>query len=188
MRDDTAIFTAKISGMRKPLAATLYALNFTLAAVIAIVAVGSQPALFGSSDAPARITGRAAVMSGDTLDIGGRRIRLFGIEAPRSAQNCRDERGIGYACGRQAAGALQAKIGARTVACDPRGVDLPESIPAVCRLGSEELNAWMVRQGWAIAAGGEGRDYLRAEAQAKSERLGLWAGEFTLPADWRRAR
>jgi endonuclease YncB( thermonuclease family) len=134
------------------------------------------------------IAGRAHVVDGDSLEVAGHRIRLFGIDAPDGAQGCRDERGISYACGRQAAGALQAKIGARTVACDPRGVDRRDRIPAVCRLGSEELNAWMVRQGWAVAARDEGHDYVRAEAQAKSERLGLWAGEFMSPADWRRAR
>ena len=174
--------------MRKSIAASLYALNFTVATMAVIVFVGSRPALFAPPDAPARITGRAEVVDGETVDIGGRRIRLFGIDAPDSAQSCRDERGVGYACGRQATGALQAKIGPRTIACDPRGADGLDLIPAVCRMGGEDLNEWMVRQGWAVAARGEGRDYLRAETQAKSERLGLWAGEFMSPADWRRRR
>jgi endonuclease YncB( thermonuclease family) len=174
--------------MRKSVAASLYAVNFTLATMVCIVVVGSRPALFASSDAPARITGRAAVIDGGTLDIGGQHIRLFGIEAPPGGLNCRDERGASYACGRQAAGALQAKIGARTIACDPRGVDRPDRIPAVCRMGDDNLNEWMVRQGWAVAARGEGGDYIRAESRARSERLGLWVGEFISPADWRRGR
>lgn len=164
--------------MRKPLAASLYAINFTLATMACIVVVGSRPALFAPPDTPASITGRATVINGDTLDIGGRRIRLFGIDALGVARSCRDERGAAYPCARRAVGALQAKIGTRTIACDPRGADGLDLIPAVCRMGDEDLNEWMVRQGWAVAAGGEGRGYARAEAQAKSERLGVWAGEI----------
>jgi endonuclease YncB( thermonuclease family) len=178
--------------MRRRRAVSLFAVHFALVATFGLVVlaltVGPRPASFAASDAPARITGRAAVIDGDTLDIGGRYIRLFGIDAPGGPQSCRDERGAGYPCGRQAAGALQTKIGLRTIACDPRGVDRPDRIPAVCRLGDEDLGEWMVRQGWALAAHGEGRDYLRAEALAKSERLGLWAGEFMSPSDWRRGR
>jgi endonuclease YncB( thermonuclease family) len=46
-------------------------------------------ALSWSTAAPtADFTGQASVIDGDTLEIYGRRIRLFGIDAPESRQTC----------------------------------------------------------------------------------------------------
>lgn len=35
------------------------------------------------------LTGTVSVIDGDTLDMGGAHIRLFGIDAPESDQTCR---------------------------------------------------------------------------------------------------
>ncbi len=40
--------------------------------------------------------------------------------------------------------------------------------------------------GWAVAYYLYSYEYTRAENNAKSERLGIWAGEFVYPWDWRR--
>jgi hypothetical protein len=40
----------------------------------------------------AEVSGPARVIDGDTLDIGTTRVRLFGIDAPESAQRCKDAR------------------------------------------------------------------------------------------------
>jgi len=42
----------------------------------------------GSREAPNDLTGIASVMDGDTLDLHGKRIRLYGIDAPESLQSC----------------------------------------------------------------------------------------------------
>src|SRR5919197_5240723 len=63
------------------------------------------------------LTGRARVVDGDSLDLGGERIRLYGIDAPEGRQSCNDIAGRPYACGRDASRALAAAIAGRRVTC-----------------------------------------------------------------------
>ena len=134
------------------------------------------------------IVGRASVIDGDTLDVRGNRIRLHGIDAPESGQTCMDAAGKDYRCGQAAALALSDRIGARVVTCDPREVDRYGRVVAVCRIGSEDLNAWMAREGHAVAYRRYAEDYVNAELTAKALRVGIWAGTFQEPSEWRRAR
>lgn len=137
---------------------------------------------------PATIVGRASVIDGDTLDIRGQRIRLHGIDTPESAQTCRDASGRDYRCGQRAALALADKIGQRNVSCSQRDMDRYRRVVAVCRVGDEDLNAWLVAQGWALAYRRYSKDYVRAEEGARAAKRGMWAGEFTPPEQWRRQR
>jgi endonuclease YncB( thermonuclease family) len=43
----------------------------------------------------------------------------------------------------------------------------------------------MVRQGWALASG-FASPYASDEADAKTQKRGVWAGSFVAPRDWRR--
>jgi endonuclease YncB( thermonuclease family) len=96
------------------------------------------------------LAGRASVIDGDTIEIHGKRIRLFGVDAPESRQTC-EAAGQTYRCGQQAALALADYIGQQTVAFEPRDTDRYGRIVAVCRAAAEDLNGWMVAQGWALA-------------------------------------
>lgn len=87
--------------------------------------------------------------------------------------------------GRRATAALSGRIGARTVACSQRDIDRYGRVVAVCRAGGEDLNAWLVRQGWAVAYRRYSRDYVSVENEARRARRGIWAGSFVPPEDWR---
>jgi len=59
---------------------------------------------------------------------------------------------------------------------------------AVCYQGAEDLNAWMVRSGWAFAYMYFSVVYVPLEEAARTERVGMWRGDAEAPWDWRRQR
>ena len=131
------------------------------------------------------LAGRARVTDGDTIEVGSARIRLFGIDALESAQSC-VAGSRPWPCGRQATQALAGRIDNRSVDCEERDRDRCGRIVAVCRQGGKDVNAWLVREGWALAYRQYSRTYMDEEAAAKAARRGVWRGEFVPPWDWRR--
>ena len=154
--------------------------------VLALLTFGGHARAAPGSEAASRaVAGPAAVVDGVTLTVGGERLALYGIDAPQLDQTCFDRRERRYACGRAAATALDAKIGGQTVSCDLRGTT-EERRSAVCRLGDDDLAAWMVSSGYAVADRSISSDYALQVERAWGRRLGLWLGVFQVPAQWRR--
>ena len=135
----------------------------------------------------ADLSGWAEAIDGDTIVVAGTRIRLFGIDAPEHAQSCQDE-GELWGCNGLAKWRLEDRISGRTVACEERDRDRYGRIVALCRVDGEDLGAWMVSQGWALAYRRYAQDYADEEAGAKAARRGLWRGEFVPPWEWRRGK
>lgn len=131
------------------------------------------------------LSGIARVLDGDTIEIGSDRVRLWGVDAPEGRQTCLDG-SRRWPCGRRAARALAGRIDGRSVTCDERDHD--GRIIAVCRQGGREVNAWLVREGWALAYRRYTRAYVAEESAAKAARRGLWRGEFVPPWDWRQGK
>lgn len=134
------------------------------------------------------IVGTALIVDGDTIRIGGTRIRLHGIDAPESEQTCRDGDGNEYRCGQRATSALSNKIGGKTVTCERKDTDRYGRIVAVCRAGGEDLNGWLVSEGHAVAYMRYSFSYVPEEIEARFAGRGIWAGTFTDPEDWRHRR
>lgn len=128
--------------------------------------------------------GTASVIDGDTLEIRGQRFRLFGIDAPESQQTCKKD-GKEYLCGKEAAFALSDTIGQQTVTCEKQDVDPYQRIVAICYAGQIELNRWMVANGHALAYRHYSDRYVSEEMSAKAAHLGIWAGSFQKPWDYR---
>ena len=127
-----------------------------------------------------RVSGEASVVDGNTLVVGGVELRLYGADAPGIAQSCSSD-GRPYECGRQAASALLHQIAGRTVSCTGRAREEGGRVLAVCAIYGDEINAWMVAQGWALADRRQSGAYARLEDEAKAARNGLWRGEFAYP-------
>jgi endonuclease YncB( thermonuclease family) len=132
------------------------------------------------------LTGRAWVVDGDTIRIAGIPIRLEGIDAPEKSQTCTTASGRAWLCGQVATRQLRERIRDQDVTCQPRGLDRYRRVLAICALpNGSDLNAWLVREGWAVASGFTGI-YAAEEAEAMTAKRGIWAGSFVAPAEWRR--
>src|SRR5262245_60515661 len=129
-----------------------------------------------SSGAVHALTGSPRVIDGDTIAIGNTRIRLEGIDAPEAAQICGRKGGGTWACGAAATLALSDRITGKVVNCAPRGRDRYGRTLSVCFLDGGDINAWMVRQGYAWAFVRYSASYITQEAAAKAEGLGIWQG------------
>ena len=150
--------------------------------LLIVFAISMSPA-DGSGDVSLR--GVATVIDGDTIEIHGQRIRLYGIDAPESRQHC-EVNGKRYRCGQAASLALADKIERSTIECERRDMDRYKRIVAVCWLGDIDLNAWMVRNGWATAYRQYSGDYVDDESAAHLAEAGIWRGRFIEPSRWRR--
>lgn len=133
-----------------------------------------------------RLVGRTSVIDGDAIEIHGKRIRLFGIDAPEAGQTCEDSAHKAYRCGQKAASVLDARIGDGVVTCERKDTDRYGRTVAICRVYGEDLGAWMVGLGWAIAYRTYSTRYVAAEELAHRRKAGMWAGSFTVPAEWRK--
>lgn len=145
-----------------------------------------RPDIAGAAPA-AEMSERVRVIDGDTLEMGGVRIRLWGIDAPEMQQTCEGKDGHTYECGRDSAAVMRELTRGRTVAYDPRGHDQYGRTVAVCRTETGDVSAAIVRRGWAVdwPRYSHGR-YQSDEQAARSEHLGIWSGRFELPWEWRR--
>jgi endonuclease YncB( thermonuclease family) len=126
--------------------------------------------------------GQASVIDGDTLEIHGTHIRLWGIDAPESSQLCRGEDSSQYRCGAQAANDLSTYIARRPVNCIPLSLDRYGRSVATCSVEGADLGEWLVRNGLALdwLQYSRGR-YARAQRDAEHAGRGIWKGSYVEP-------
>lgn len=136
--------------------------------------------------AVSRITGTAAVIDADTLEIHGQRIRLHAVDAPEAGQRCTLPDGSAWRCGRDAALALADRIGQAPVSCEVLDRDRYGRAVARCIQHRTDLGRWLVKKGWAVAYRQYGTEYVGAEDQARGAARGIWASTFVMPWEWRK--
>ena len=135
----------------------------------------------------ADLSGKPKIIDGDTLDVAGQRIRLFGVDAPESKQTCALN-GTPWDCGKEATAVLTRLIDGKLITCQERDRDRYKRVVAVCYVDGLDINEAIVRQGWALSYRRYSRVYVPAEDEARKAMVGMWRGKFVEPWDWRRHR
>jgi len=160
------------------------------------MAFGLVAALAVADPAPATFSGNAVAVDGDTIRVGSLRVRLWGVDAPESAQACfraapasgaqRASMGISWPCGQHATAVMQQMLARDpVVTCQARATDRYGRTVAVCRNKDGDMGARLVAQGFAVAYRRYSTAYADQEEAAKAEKLGIWSGTFTMPEIWR---
>ncbi|MBT7956373.1 MAG: thermonuclease family protein [Rhodospirillaceae bacterium] len=134
-----------------------------------------------------KLSGKALVLDGDTIRIGKTRIDLFGIDAPEQGQICEWDN-ADWTCGIEATKALRHAVAGKSVRCVKGDNGKKGRIVAVCFIGKTDLNALMVRRGWALAYRQVSSHYVNDELVAKVARAGMWRSKFLEPWKWRQAQ
>jgi endonuclease YncB( thermonuclease family) len=133
------------------------------------------------------IYGTVRVITADTLEMYGKKIRLFGIDAPEVSQTCADKYGRSYRCGYEALAWLKSWITEDAeLECRVFKQDTQGNVLAACAYGPYDLGAALVNAGWALAYTKQSEMYIPYEIQAQAARRGLWQGKFYKPWDWRK--
>jgi len=161
--------------------------RLALLALVLIVALKFVPAFLEHRERRV-FEGVPRILDGDTLHVDGQRIRLHGIDAPEEDQLCTQALGATWPCGVEATHALARRINSSSIRCRQFDTDRWDRAISVCYLGRDDLNAWMVSEGWAVAYRQYSDDYLREEQEANAAGRGIWSGTFEMPWDHRRAQ
>ena len=141
------------------------------------------------------IIGKANVTDGDTIKINDQKIRLFGIDAPETKQFCKEvylsflifNFKRDYKCGEKSTNALKKKIKNKKIRCliqDKK--DRYRRNIGICYLKRQDINSWLVKNGYAIAYRRYSKKYIIDEQYAEDNKLGIWQGTFMEPEKWRR--
>lgn len=98
-------------------------------------------------------------------------VRLAGVTAPDPDARCGKGESA-WPCGTMARAALRRFVRGRAIECDvPAGSDhVPD--PSTCRVGGEDIGAWLVATGWAKRTGDH---YRKEENAARQAKLGMWS-------------
>ena len=141
------------------------------------------------------ISGKAEVIDGDTIKINKIKIRLFGIDAPEKKQICKKiyisflifNFQKDYKCGEKSTLALLKKLKDKEVKCIiEKNKDRYNRNIGICYIKNQDINSWLVKNGYAIAYTRYSKKYELDEQYAKENKLGIWRGAFVEPEKWRR--
>ena len=134
--------------------------------------------LWGSGATGYEISSSARVNEDGTLRIDRKTIRLYGIHIPELERTCNTNRRP-PSCGTRASLALEFKISG-FVRCELLGENDDGTWTGRCRVKAthfsdgEDLSAYLLQYGWAVALPDAPVEYQALEKIARSRQIGLW--------------
>ena len=117
-----------------------------------------------------------------------------GIDAPEKKQTCKKPYLTisvfsftkSYLCGQVSTNKLTKKINNQIIKCKIKDVDRYNRLIGECYKRNENLNSWLVSNGYAVVYRKYSKKYFSDEINAKNNKLGIWQGKFEMPWDFRR--
>ena len=128
--------------------------------------------------------GTVRVIDADTIDVGGTRVRLFGIDAPEMGQPCRAD-GREWDCGAWTRDAVRNRFEGTYASCDQRDIDRYARVVAQCTVDGQDMGQLIVYSGLAWAFRRYSETYDLDEKAAAIAGRGLWAVDVQMPSDYR---
>ncbi len=171
--------------IRRPQSKALYT-----AAMIVVAYLAGFVQDFTTTPQNAQIKGKACVHDGDSLTVGGRELRLFGIDAPELKQKCYSGNKK-ISCGVESRGVLEDMLSGKDVFCSDLDTDQYKRTSGNCYFingaGSKiNIGQEMVKSGYALAYRTYSMRFVVNEQYAKAMRRGIWQYSFKRPWNWRR--
>lgn len=120
----------------------------------------------------------AGINADGSLRIKGKTIHLYGIHIPDTAKTCSRNKSP-PACGSRAVVALDFKIDG-FVRCEIVSTNQDGSLVGWCRVKAshfnegEDLSAYLLQKGWAVALPDASIEYQTLEKIARSRQFGVW--------------
>lgn len=150
--------------------------------------VGAAMFAFALAANATELVGVPEITDADTVIIAGEKVRILDMDAPETDQFCLDSKGDAWNCGIAARDALAKRVGSRSWECAGTVHDTFRRLLVSCVVDNVNISQWMVRAGWALSPTHKGYSHRFDGDQelARGENVGLWAGAFIAPWDWRR--
>lgn len=133
-------------------------------------------------------TGIAKALDGDSIFVGKKEVRLFGIDAPEYKQTCLDKNNKEYRCGKMSSLYLKKLINHKEITCHYHKKDIYHRYLAKCYLDETSINDNLLENGMAVIYNyHKSSNRIKAlEKKAKENKKGIWQGGFELPRHYRK--
>lgn len=155
----------------------------------ALICVATSMMISAMSNVSAgEFTSYASVYDDGSLRVGNRKVQLYGIYIPSTGNHCRTFF-TPPVCGSRATLALDFKIQG-FVHCKQKHINRDRSVTAVCYTNrtsfseGDDLAAYLIQQGWALALPDAPFEYQALEKIARAQAAGIWG--FTVDGIQRR--
>ena len=135
--------------------------------------------------AAAELAGKVRVVDGDTLDVGGTRVRLHGIDAPERDQPCTTLTGQNWSCGDWVTRQVRDRYQGALARCEAIDRDRYGRVVARCFVDGADIGRGLVSDGLAYAYRKYSDDYDLEEKAAFVADRGIHGFTLQSPARYR---
>ncbi len=131
--------------------------------------VSHRETKFSSGDI---ITGKVYVTDGDEIQVSRHHIRIAGVDTPEWDQLAQDQASRWFKHGEHVRSVLIQTLKGQQVHVTVEGYDKYDRVLGIVSYRGKDVGAWLVQNGYAIAAYSD--KYKHLEREAKKSKRGMW--------------